>query len=284
MPPPSEQSTAGTPLAPSVEKAYYRKCIELKRRLNEVEAANDEAKIRRVRLDRAIMKMRLERAFLLEQLSKRMEPNVDGSEGSGDEGVLATVSAVAVASAGAGAQALDGTAMLIGFLRQPPLERPHRDKRRRTNEDRPMSGGGAAPMLAPHPSSLGHAHAHAQHVSPYAPQLPTQRTLSDPQNLGASNPPYDSAYSPPQQPSARPTSSYGRPSHESPYRAPVGMPGATTSHLNSVDDASEEPGPSSFSRAEHATGQALIAGPRVTTDRNGERRVVTDDTTELEDG
>jgi hypothetical protein len=78
---------AGTPLAPSVEKAYYRKCIQLKRRLNEVEAANEEARIRRVRLDRAIMKMRLERAFLLEQLSKRVEPNVEGSEASGEEGM-----------------------------------------------------------------------------------------------------------------------------------------------------------------------------------------------------
>ena len=83
-------STANTPLAPSVEKAYYRKCIELKRRLNEVEAANDEAKLRRVRLDRGIMKMRLERAYLLDELRKRMEYNVDDSEGSGDE-AMATV-------------------------------------------------------------------------------------------------------------------------------------------------------------------------------------------------
>lgn len=81
----ADLATDNTPLAPSVEKAYYRKCIELKRRLNEVETANDEAKIRRVRLDRAILKMRLERAFLLDQLSKRMEHNVDGSDGSGDE-------------------------------------------------------------------------------------------------------------------------------------------------------------------------------------------------------
>ena len=85
-----ESSVANTPLAPSVEKAYYRKCIELKRRLNEVEAANDEAKIRRVRLDRAIMKMRLERAFLLDELRRRMEYNADGSDGSGEEG-MATV-------------------------------------------------------------------------------------------------------------------------------------------------------------------------------------------------
>ena len=82
-----EGATQNTPLAPSVEKAYYRKCIELKRRLNEVEAANDEAKTRRVRLDRAIMKMRLERAFLLDELRKRMEHDMVDSEGSGDDGV-----------------------------------------------------------------------------------------------------------------------------------------------------------------------------------------------------
>jgi hypothetical protein len=87
---PFADATFNTPLPPSVEKAYYRKCIELKRRLNEVEAANDEAKIRRVRLDRGIMKMRLERAFLLDELRRRMEHNVDGSEGSADEG-MATV-------------------------------------------------------------------------------------------------------------------------------------------------------------------------------------------------
>ena len=80
-------ATQNTPLAPSVEKAYYRKCIQLKRRLNEVEAANDELKVRRVRLDRSVMKMRLERAFLLDELRKRMDPEMVDSEGSGDEGV-----------------------------------------------------------------------------------------------------------------------------------------------------------------------------------------------------
>lgn len=69
MPDPS--ATLNSPLAPSVEKAYYRKCIELKRRLNEVEEANDGARLRRARLDRAILKLRLERAFLLEQLERR---------------------------------------------------------------------------------------------------------------------------------------------------------------------------------------------------------------------
>lgn len=100
----SAEATVNTPLAPSVEKAYYRKCIELKRRLNEVEEANDQAKIKRVRLDRAVMKLRLERAFLLEQLSKRMDPDVDASDNSADDG-MAT----------------------------PPPDRPHRDKRKRAS-------------------------------------------------------------------------------------------------------------------------------------------------------
>ncbi|KAM3416440.1 hypothetical protein BST61_g8035 [Cercospora zeina] len=99
---PAGEPPPGTPLAPSVEKAYYRKCIQLKRRLNEVEAANDDLRIRRMRLDRSIMKMRLERAFLLDELRKRAEPNIDGSDGSGDEG-----------------------------MQTPPPDRPYRDKRRR---------------------------------------------------------------------------------------------------------------------------------------------------------
>ncbi|GME63152.1 hypothetical protein GTA08_BOTSDO00268 [Neofusicoccum parvum] len=71
-----------TPLPPSVEAAYYRKCIALKRRLNEIEANNEAARLRKVRLDRAILKMRLERAFLLERLAERMAPNVDDSDRS----------------------------------------------------------------------------------------------------------------------------------------------------------------------------------------------------------
>ena len=59
-----------TPLPPSVEKAYHDKCIALRRRLNEIEDANDAARLRKKRLDRSILKMRLERAFLLERLAK----------------------------------------------------------------------------------------------------------------------------------------------------------------------------------------------------------------------
>ena len=76
------------PLPPSVEEAYRRKCIELKRRMSEVEENNDAFRLRKVRLNRGIRKMRLERAYLLETLSKRMRKNgssVDGVSGFYDE-------------------------------------------------------------------------------------------------------------------------------------------------------------------------------------------------------
>lgn len=74
--------TSNSPLPPSVEAAYYRKCIELKRRINEIEASNDELRLRKVRTERAILKLRLERAFLLEHIEKRMKNNVDESDES----------------------------------------------------------------------------------------------------------------------------------------------------------------------------------------------------------
>lgn len=76
------QAAVPPPLPPSVEEAYRRKCIQLKHRLNEIEEANDASRVRLVRMQRAIEKMRLERAFLLEQLAKRTSTNVEDSEGS----------------------------------------------------------------------------------------------------------------------------------------------------------------------------------------------------------
>ena len=68
------------PLPPSVEEAYRKKCIELKRRMTEVEESNDAFRLRKVRLTRAIRKMRLERAYLLETLGKRMKKNGVGGD------------------------------------------------------------------------------------------------------------------------------------------------------------------------------------------------------------
>ncbi|KAF2634302.1 hypothetical protein P280DRAFT_279568 [Massarina eburnea CBS 473.64] len=69
-------------LPPSVEAAYYRKCIDLRRRIRDVEDSNDGTRLRIQRLQRGVVKMRLERAFLLEQLHKHMEYNVDDSDRS----------------------------------------------------------------------------------------------------------------------------------------------------------------------------------------------------------
>jgi non-histone protein 10 len=69
-------------LPPSVEEAYRRKCVQLKQRMNEVEEANDASRIRLTRMKGGIEKLRLERAFLLEQLAKRTSTNVEDSEGS----------------------------------------------------------------------------------------------------------------------------------------------------------------------------------------------------------
>ncbi|KAL7798457.1 hypothetical protein V8C37DRAFT_367921 [Trichoderma ceciliae] len=71
-----------SPLPPSVEEAYRRKCVQLKNRTNEVEDANDAARLRLARIKRQVEKLRIERAFLLEQLAKRTSTNVEDSEGS----------------------------------------------------------------------------------------------------------------------------------------------------------------------------------------------------------
>ncbi|ATY60480.1 hypothetical protein CCM_02401 [Cordyceps militaris CM01] len=76
------QTAIPASLPPSVEEAYRRKCVQLKNRTNEVEEANDAARLRLTRIKRQVEKLRIERAFLLEQLSKRTSANVEDSEGS----------------------------------------------------------------------------------------------------------------------------------------------------------------------------------------------------------
>lgn len=77
-----EPASVPSPLPPSVEEAYRRKCLQLKNRTNEVEDANDAARLRLARIKRQVEKLRIERAFLLEQLAKRTSTNVEDSEGS----------------------------------------------------------------------------------------------------------------------------------------------------------------------------------------------------------
>lgn len=77
-----EPASVPSTLPPSVEEAYRRKCVQLKNRTNEVEDANDAARLRLARIKRQVEKLRIERAFLLEQLAKRTSTNVEDSEGS----------------------------------------------------------------------------------------------------------------------------------------------------------------------------------------------------------
>lgn len=77
-----EPASVPSSLPPSVEEAYRRKCVQLKNRTNEVEEANDAARLRLARIKRQVEKLRIERAFLLEQLAKRTSTNVEDSEGS----------------------------------------------------------------------------------------------------------------------------------------------------------------------------------------------------------
>ncbi|KAM0562286.1 hypothetical protein ACHAPJ_002734 [Fusarium lateritium] len=81
-PSPPRSTAIPSTLPPSVEEAYRRKCVQLKNRTNEVEDANDAARLRLARIKRQVEKLRIERAFLLEQLAKRTSANVEDSDGS----------------------------------------------------------------------------------------------------------------------------------------------------------------------------------------------------------
>ncbi|KAK2013001.1 HMG box protein [Colletotrichum eremochloae] len=81
-PPTIDLSAIPPSLPPSVEEAYRRKCVQLKQRTGEVEEENDATRIRLARIRRQIEKLRMERAFLLEQLAKRTSTNVEDSDGS----------------------------------------------------------------------------------------------------------------------------------------------------------------------------------------------------------
>ncbi|KAI4146195.1 MAG: hypothetical protein L6R39_003545, partial [Caloplaca ligustica] len=75
--PPQTVVSGSTPptLPPSVEQAYKIKCIALKKRLNEVNASNDAVRERIVRQTRAVRKLRLERAILLNRLADIINKN-----------------------------------------------------------------------------------------------------------------------------------------------------------------------------------------------------------------
>ncbi|KAJ9212734.1 hypothetical protein DTO166G4_5681 [Paecilomyces variotii] len=105
-----ESSTTGVPPPnpPSVEAAYKRKCIALKKRLNEIEAENELMRIRNQRGLKYVQKMRLESCILLERLAK-----VTGMQDEAHAGVSPELRARAAALM-SNAAALNGAASSIG--------------------------------------------------------------------------------------------------------------------------------------------------------------------------
>lgn len=81
-PPPQTTTTTSLPSTnpPSVEAAYKRKCIALKKRLNEIETENENIRLRNRRGWQYIHKMRLESCILLERLA-----NVTGMPERGNQ-------------------------------------------------------------------------------------------------------------------------------------------------------------------------------------------------------
>lgn len=161
------------------------------------------------------------------------------------------------------------------IVEQPPVDRPHRDKRRRHN-----------PPVQPAGSIL----------PSHQPQSGVPRQPSDPQRFAQPDPLPSQTYAvrgggggylpapeygaPPQAPP--PANAYGQ---SSPYASQTPRPvvGAPRSHERrstsgpdprDLDGAADgEQGSSAVSRPAGATGEALSAGPAVREGPNGERRV-----------
>ncbi|KAK9477404.1 high mobility group box domain-containing protein [Lipomyces japonicus] len=77
------QKLAPVPSIPHSEELKYRqKCKDLKKRIQDIEEQNDALTLRLSRSKRAVQRMRLERAFLLEKLEERTFLKVDDSDGT----------------------------------------------------------------------------------------------------------------------------------------------------------------------------------------------------------
>ena len=88
------QSSLPSANPPSVEIAYKRKCISLKRRLAEVEAENDIMRTRNRRGWQYIQKMRLESCMLLERLAKVTGMAEEAQSGAADPELPARAAAM----------------------------------------------------------------------------------------------------------------------------------------------------------------------------------------------
>lgn len=269
-----------------MEAAYYRKCIALKRRLNEIEANNEAARLRKVRLDRAILKMRLERAFLLERLAERMAPNVDDSDRSTSPPPTVRHNSPALAK--------DAKS---DIRRSQPQEKPTRGKRTSHRQKTPPLEGHQSGSMPSHhsPGSTSNT-THQPHVHPLA--MSSAHSTPDPVRPG-SGIPYGNT--------SVPTGLNGTPS-STPFSGSVlphagsaasGAPGLSLpqpqfgeSRLEEREGQRSAENGTPSAAGDHgrpfaaapapgvpgSTGDRLSAGPEIRSDANGERRIVQQDT------
>ena len=94
---------------PSVEIAYKRKCIALKKRLAEVEAENELMRTRNRRGTQYIQKMRLETCMLLERLSKVTGMADEAKAGASNPELRARAAAMMSSTSQGGAHLEDDT-------------------------------------------------------------------------------------------------------------------------------------------------------------------------------
>lgn len=94
---------------PSVEIAYKRKCIALKKRLAEIEAENELMRTRNRRGTQYIQKMRLETCMLLERLTKVTGMTDEAKTGASNPDLRARAAAMMSATAQEGMHLEDDT-------------------------------------------------------------------------------------------------------------------------------------------------------------------------------
>ncbi|KAJ6059515.1 uncharacterized protein N7446_000164 [Penicillium canescens] len=119
---------------PSVEIAYKRKCIALKRRLAEIETENELMRTRNSRSHQYIQKMRLETCMLLERLNKITGMSEEAKAGAINPDLRARAAAMMTSSGvpeGTGATLEDDTEGSSDEQPRTPEERPLRVKRSR---------------------------------------------------------------------------------------------------------------------------------------------------------
>ncbi|KAJ5822510.1 hypothetical protein N7447_004850 [Penicillium robsamsonii] len=162
---------------PSVEIAYKRKCIALKKRLAEVEAENEIMRTRNHRGSQYIKKMRLETCMLLERLTKVTGMADEAKTGAANPELRARAAAIMNTGpqGGAGALLEDDTEGSSDEQPRTPEERPLRVKRSRKSTAAGIDGqDDDLPAHDGHPESADPAGAALPRLAP----APTQESLT----------------------------------------------------------------------------------------------------------